>query len=94
MLEPQYRRPVYHAIHIGCLHPDLQPPCYTVINCVCVCVCVCLREIETDRERQRGRQREIERLYIVYTYMAYINTENFWKAAKKLLGICASGEWG
>ena len=26
--------------------------------------------------------------------MTCINIENFWKAAKKLLGVCASGEWG
>ena len=52
--------------------------------CVCVCVCVCVKE------RAKAGGREI--VYIAYTYMACINIENFWKEAKKLLGVRASGE--
>lgn len=35
-----------------------------------------------------------ELVYTAHIYMACVNTDAFWKSAKNLLGVHASGKWG
>lgn len=54
----------------------------------------CVRVYDGERETETEGEPEGEIVYRAYVYMACINIERFWKAAKKLLGVHAAGEWG